>query len=68
VAVSPEEIGLHGCWQVIAVERQSQDLTKPAEPPSLEIGYYATSLRTPDLVGEEKVVMEKGWHCFCDKR
>jgi len=44
VAVSPEEIGLHGCWQVIAVERQSQDLTKPAEPPSLEIGYYATSL------------------------
>src|ERR1700733_1577833 len=28
VAVSPEEIGLCGCWQVIAVERQSQDLNQ----------------------------------------
>jgi predicted transposase YbfD/YdcC len=44
VAVSPEEIGLCGCWQVIAVERQSQDLTCPDEPASLEIGCYATSL------------------------
>jgi hypothetical protein len=42
--VSPEEIGLCGCWQVIAVERQSQDLTAPDEPASLEIGCYATSL------------------------
>lgn len=33
-----------GCWQVIAVERQSQDLTRPDEPASLEIGCYATSL------------------------
>ena len=44
MAVSPEEIGLCGCWQVIAVERQSQDLTRPDEPASLEIGCYATSL------------------------
>jgi hypothetical protein len=44
VAVSPEEIGLCGCWQVVAVERQSQDLTQPDEPASLEIGCYATSL------------------------
>ena len=44
MAVSPEEIGLCGCWQVIAVERQSQDLTQPDEPASLEIGCYATSL------------------------
>jgi hypothetical protein len=42
--VTPEEIGLCGCWQVIAVERSSQDLTEPEESPSLEIGYYATSL------------------------
>ena len=33
-----------GCWQVIAVERQSQDLTTPDDPASLEIGCYATSL------------------------
>ena len=42
--MSPEEIGLCGCWQVIAVERQSQDLTAPDVPASLEIGCYATSL------------------------
>jgi hypothetical protein len=47
VAISPEEIGLCGCWQVVAVERQSQDLTQLKEPPSVEIGCYATSL-TPD--------------------
>jgi hypothetical protein len=44
VAVSPEEIGLCGCWQVIAVERQSQDLSYPEELPSREIGCYVTSL------------------------
>ena len=44
VAVSPEEIGLCGCWQVIAVERKSQDLTKPDEPAARELGYYASSL------------------------
>ena len=42
--MSPEEIGLCGCGQVIAVERQSQDLTEPDDPASLEIGCYATSL------------------------
>lgn len=44
MAVSPEEIGLCGCWQVIAVERYSQDQNKPKESASLEIGCYATSL------------------------
>jgi predicted transposase YbfD/YdcC len=31
VAVTPEEIGLCGCWQVIAVERTRVELTKPAK-------------------------------------
>ena len=44
VAVSPEEIGLCGCWQVIAVERYSQNQNQPKESASLEIGSYATSL------------------------
>jgi hypothetical protein len=44
VAVSPEEIGLCGCWQVIAVERYSQNQHEPEESASLEIGCYATSL------------------------
>ncbi|MGH9474620.1 MAG: transposase [Terriglobales bacterium] len=44
MAVSPEEIGLSGCWQVIALERSSQALNQPAKAASLETGYYATSL------------------------
>jgi hypothetical protein len=44
VTVTPEEIGLCGCWQVIAVERYSKDVNEPEESASLEIGCYATSL------------------------
>lgn len=44
VAVSPEEIGLCGCWQVIAVQRESLDLGTPDAKPTLEVGYYASSL------------------------
>lgn len=44
MAVSPEEIGLCGCWQVIAVKRESLDLTEPQAVATVEIGYYATSL------------------------
>jgi hypothetical protein len=42
--VTPEEIGLCGCWQVIAVQRESLDLSQPDAPPTVEVGYYASSL------------------------
>ncbi len=48
MAVTPEEIGLSGCWQVIAVERYSQGHHQPKESASLEIGCYATSLAFPE--------------------
>lgn len=44
MAVTPEEIGLCGCWQIIAVERYSRPHHQPKEAASLEIGCYATSL------------------------
>jgi len=44
VAVSPEEIGLPGCWQVIAVQRERLPLGVALAPPSVDIGYYVTSL------------------------
>jgi predicted transposase YbfD/YdcC len=44
VAVSPEEIGLCGGWQVIAVQSESLDLTTPAAEPTVEVRSYATSL------------------------
>lgn len=49
VAVTPEDIGLCGCWQVIAVERSSQDPKQPEKPASREIGCYATSLAVNQL-------------------
>ena len=40
----PEEIGLCGCWQVIAIQRESLDLVQPDAKTTVEIGYYASSL------------------------
>jgi len=57
VAVSPEGIGLCGCWQVIAVERESLDLTAPDEPASCDIGYYAASLTVDQ--GDEAQLLER---------
>jgi hypothetical protein len=44
VAVTPEEIGLCGCWQVIALRRESLDLGKADAKPTVEVGYYVSSL------------------------
>lgn len=44
MAVTPEEIGLCGCWQVIAVQRESLDLGQPDAEATVEVGYYASSL------------------------
>lgn len=44
MAVTPEQIGLCGCWQVIAVERYSEKQNEPKQSASLETGYYACSL------------------------
>ena len=49
VRVTPEEIGLCGCWQVLAVRRERVELGRKAKPPSDEIGYYATSLGAAQL-------------------
>ena len=55
VSVSPEEIGLCGCWQVIAVRRERVELGQKAGPPSDEIGYYATSLSAEQLSDAELI-------------
>lgn len=48
--MSPEEIGLVGCWQVIAVKRERRSLAPAAPAPTVEVAYYATSL-APDELG-----------------
>ena len=42
--MTPEQIGLCGCWQVIAVQRESLALSQPDAQPTVEVGYYASSL------------------------
>ena len=53
--VSPEEIGLCGCWQVLAVRREREELGRKAKPPSDEIGYYATSVGVKQLSAAELI-------------
>ena len=53
VTVTPEEIGLCGCWQVIAVRREREELGRHAQPPSDVIGYYATSVGAKQLSDAE---------------
>ncbi len=49
VTVSPEDIGLCGCWQVIAVRRERVELGRQAGRPSDQIGYYVTSVAANEL-------------------
>ena len=44
VAVTPEDIGLCGCWQVIAIERKVFDLSRPGAEATVTLGHYAGSL------------------------
>lgn len=53
MAVSPEEIGLCGCWQVLAVRRERILLGTDPDPPSDVVGYYATSLSQRQYGDEE---------------
>ena len=60
MALSPEEIGLTGCWQVIAVERYSQNHHQPKASASLEIGCYATSLAFQERGEKELMAAIRG--------
>lgn len=52
VCVSPEEAGLVGCWQFIAVERERIPLDD-SKPKSREVQYYATSLTAEQYAEKE---------------
>lgn len=60
MSVSPEEIGLCDCWQVIAVRRERAQLGSKAGPPTDEIGYYVTSLGPEDLTDAELIEAIRG--------
>lgn len=60
VAVSPEEIGLCGCWQVVAVRRERETLDPRSEGPTDVIGYYATSLAYDEVTDEDLLAIIRG--------
>jgi hypothetical protein len=49
MATTPEYIGLIGCWQVVAVLRETIPLATPQAAPREEIAYYTCSIATPDI-------------------
>ena len=60
VSVTPEDIGLCGCWQVIAVRRERDELDPRAGQPSDVIGYYATSLAVDEMTDDELLEAIRG--------
>lgn len=60
VTVSPEDSGLCGCWQFVAVRREREELGRKAKPPSDEIGYYATSLGAKEFNDDELIEIIRG--------
>ena len=42
LSVTPQAIGLYGCWQIIAVRLDRIELGRNAGPPTDEIAYYFT--------------------------
>lgn len=60
MAVTPEDIGLCGCWQVVAVRRERHFLAPCTKPSSDEIGYYATSIADGELADAELLDVIRG--------
>lgn len=60
VTVTPEEIGLCGAWQVVAVRRERIELDPRAGPPSDEIGYYITSVADAERSTNELLDIIRG--------
>lgn len=68
--MTPEQIGLTGCWQVLAVRRERILLSHTPQETSVEIGYYVTSLAAEEsspqdlgqLVRDHWAAIENGVH------
>jgi len=60
IAVTPEEIGLCGCWQVIAVRRERVPFDPRNAKASDEIWYYATSIAEKEMSDDELLEVIRG--------
>jgi hypothetical protein len=60
LTVTPEEIGLCGCWQIIAVRRERIELGRHAGPPTDEIAYSVTSTVAAQYSAAELLAIIRG--------
>ena len=60
MAVTPERIGLTGCWQVIAVRREVIPMQGGAKEKSDETLYYVTSIARQEKSEEELADIIRG--------
>ena len=60
VATTPEDIGLTGCRQVLAVERLRHPANGSKVKPTLEIAHYATSYAVDECTDEELAAILRG--------
>lgn len=58
--VTPEQIGLCGCWQLIAVRRERIPLDPRGQNASDEIHYYATSIAEQEMSDAELMDIIRG--------
>lgn len=60
VALTPEDIGLCGCWQVVAVQRESIDSSEPNAAATVQIGYYVSSFTLQERTDQEMGAIIRG--------
>lgn len=58
--MSPEEIGLCGCWQVLAIRREVLDLCQADATPGVETGYYISSVTTHEQDAAGMAALARG--------
>jgi hypothetical protein len=67
VAISPEESGLCGCWQFIAVQRQREQLRQgKVVEKEKEYQFYSTSLGQAEYSAKELVEAIRGHWSACE--
>lgn len=58
--MTPEEIGLCGCWQVLAIRRETLDLCQADAKPTVEVAYYASSVTIAERDAEAMCALVRG--------
>lgn len=62
LAVTPEQIGLCGCWQIVAVRRERDELNPKTGKLSDLVAYYASSLAYAECTDDQMLqIIREHW-------